>query len=627
MRLRYISIAALVSEAGGDPWGIDRSLQAGRPAQIAELAEAFHAAGRCTADAGAAFEHARTRFEAAWNHRNGDHPINASAQVQRVTRSLGAQSLQLPEIGADLETVAAGLAEAQRAAAAQIATLESQLKGLDDLIGQAMRMETATALDADDRGALDGFIHTCEDDAIRDTRAALGRLRSTRDGYSAALGDSRLALRTDGYDPTAIQALDAPEFPASPQEQEKIPSPDTRPEDVKRWWDSLSEQERDVLKAQHPPELGNLNGIPVDARGAINAAVMNDDLHLVEDAATRHGVSVGDVLGDPAGYGVSATAMVRYANACRARDGLAKSASAVDQWHHHPPVYLLRYQPDAFGGEGAAAIAIGNPDTAANTAVLVKGLSTGVREGTLANPDGVRLYEESARAGGDEPTAVVLWVGYDAPDTVWDPGLYEPNMARAGGQLLAADVNALGVTHAGAPTHMTVIGHSYGSTVVSDAAAAYGMHANDVVLVGSPGTDVAHSAADFDLAPGGHLYVGAASGDTVTWSPGEVRGPGLIGPALGGLGDDPAVDGFGSTRFKAENPDYTANPIYDHSHYFDDGSESLFSIADVVSGHGDALQHDGMTAHHRGEYGLPPGFDPEGLRGATTGHRHAAPAG
>src|SRR6516165_9781591 len=117
-----------------------------------------------------------------------------------------------------------------------------------------------------------------------------------------------------------------------------------------------------------------------------------------------------------------------------------------------------------------------------------------MREGTLANPDGVRLYQEVARADSGKQAAVVMWVGYDAPDTLFDPGLYEPNMARTGGQLLAADVNALAVTHQGAPTHMTVVGHSYGSTVVSDAAAVYGMRTNDVVLLGSPGTDRAHSA-------------------------------------------------------------------------------------------------------------------------------------
>jgi pimeloyl-ACP methyl ester carboxylesterase len=347
----------------------------------------------------------------------------------------------------------------------------------------------------------------------------------------------------------------------------------------------------------------------------------------VEDIAKNNGESVNDVLNDPGKYGLSPTAIMRYNNAVQTRNGLNTSSRAVDAWGRHPPVYLLKYQPKAFGGEGAGAIAIGNPDTAANTAVLVKGLGTGVREGTLSNPDGLRLYEESSRAEWGKETAVVMWVGYDAPNTVADPGLYEPNMARTGAQSLAADVNALPVTHLGAQSHMTVVGHSYGSTVVSDAAAAYGMHTDDVVLVGSPGTDLAHSAADFHLAPGGHLYVGAASGDAVTWSPGHVTGPGLIGPTLGGLGDDPAVDGFGSTRFDAENPRYTGNPIFDHSHYFDKGSESLFSMADVVSGHGDALQHDGMTAHHRGEYGLPEWVDPEAWRTATTGHTHSAPTG
>ncbi len=126
---------------------------------------------------------------------------------------------------------------------------------------------------------------------------------------------------------------------------------------------------------------------------------------------------------------------------------------------------------------------------------------------------------------------------------------------------------------------MTVVGHSYGSTTVSDAAAGFGMHADDVVLVGSPGTDMAHSASDFHLNPGGHLYVGDASGDAVSWF-----GERTIRTPFGGigLGDDPAIDGYGSVRFKAEVPGFTANPVGDHSHYFDTGSESLFSIGDVA---------------------------------------------
>ena len=61
-----------------------------------------------------------------------------------------------------------------------------------------------------------------------------------------------------------------------------------------------------------------------------------------------------------------------------------------------------------------------------------------------------------------------------------------------------------------------MIGHSYGSTTVADAFAGSGMRANDAVLIGSPGTDLARSAADFHRGGGG-LYVGAASTDPVSW--------------------------------------------------------------------------------------------------------------
>ena len=121
MQLRYISNSHLIAEAGGDPWAINESLQAGRPAQISDLAQAFHDAGRCTAESGSAFDEARRRFEASWDRVNGEHPINDRAEVQRTIQSLGAQSSQLPKIGVDLENIAAALAGAQRTGAGLIA--------------------------------------------------------------------------------------------------------------------------------------------------------------------------------------------------------------------------------------------------------------------------------------------------------------------------------------------------------------------------------------------------------------------------------------------------------------------------------------------------------------------------
>jgi hypothetical protein len=157
------------------------------------------------------------------------------------------------------------------------------------------------------------------------------------------------------------------------------------------------------------------------------------------------------------------------------------------------------------------------------------------------------------------------------------------------------------------------------------------MRADDVVLVGCPGTDLAKSAADFHLPPDGHLFVGSASTDFVTNLGREhLNVPGV------GLGTDPAMDGFGSTRFHAEVADWNINPINEHTSYFQKGSESLFSVADIVSGHGDALEHDGMTADHRVQPGLPfpipglpslPVIDPEMVRTSTNDHYHSGPGG
>ncbi|OBI42001.1 hypothetical protein [Mycobacterium colombiense] len=213
MQLQYLSIPALIGVADGNPWAINASLQAGSPSQISNLAEAFRRAGRCTKEANDAFEQARTRFEAAWNHQNGDHPITGSDEVQRVTKALGAQSLQIPKIGADLENIAATLAEAQKTAAGQIASLEAQLQNLDDLIGEADEMEDDEDLSQADFDALEAFIARCEDDAVADTKAALTQLQATRDGYAKSFQDAMGTLHADGYDSVGPPAAPAPAGP------------------------------------------------------------------------------------------------------------------------------------------------------------------------------------------------------------------------------------------------------------------------------------------------------------------------------------------------------------------------------------------------------------------------------
>ncbi|BBX06622.1 alpha/beta hydrolase [Mycolicibacterium aichiense] len=499
---------------------------------------------------------------------------------------------------------ALAVAQAAQKAAQDIEKVKIELRELkDDARGEGLDVDPAT--NSVVKGP--GFKGTAADLAskIADCQSRLNAILAEANGV-----DAELAAAINMADGT-LPIPDAQPTPPPPPES-------TPPEDVKKWWDSLTPEQQQAELRDNPPYMGNLNGIPVEARDVANQTAMRTDIENIEEAASRHGVSAQDVINDPFRYGCTPDDVTRYTNAVKVEQALED-----DQLATGAQTFLQVYQPTKFDGQGRAAIAIGNPDKAANTTVVVPGTSHSVTEGWLSASDATNLYNEAVKADPSRSASVVAWMGYDAPNSLTDPQVAQTSLAHQGGALLAADVNGLNVTHGPGPSHMTVMGHSYGSTTVADAAAGYGMHTNDAILIGSPGTDMAKSAADFHLAPGGHVFVGAASTDPVTQLGGlpQVHIPGT-GVNLA-LGTDPAVDGFGSTRFKAEVPGWTIN---DHSHYFQRGTESLFSMADIVSGHGDALALDGMTAPHRSDniltdIGVLPS-DPELFRAPTSGHYH-----
>lgn len=388
------------------------------------------------------------------------------------------------------------------------------------------------------------------------------------------------------------------------------------PVEVRDWWNSLSPADRDWVVAERPEMIGNLNGVPVKFRSRANELTMTNDVERVRNRAAVTGVTVEQVMADPDRFGLTPTDVVRYRNAVAVGEGLRRNRDKTDV-----DGFLYVYEPEAFDGQGRAAIAIGNPDEADNTAVVVPGTSHSVTEGWLSSDDALNVYDETSAADRGRSTAVVAWMGYDAPNSLFDPQVAQVGNARDGGRLLANDVNALETTNLGDP-HVTVIGHSYGSTTVADACAGYGLRADDVVLIGSPGTDLARNADDFNLAEGGHVFVGAASTDPITLLGGIAQAHVPWTGVTVGLGEDPAADIFGSTRFKAEIDGVTP-PWLDHSGYLVRGSESMFSIGDVASGHGDALERDGMTADHRFTIpGVDYEVDPELFRIPTGEHYH-----
>lgn len=584
MRLRYISIPAVIAFAGGDPWAIDRSLQAGSPLQISNLANAFHSAGRSTAEADTTFAQARSRFDAAWNHQDGDHPINDSAEVQRVTKSLGAQSVQLPKIGADLENIAASLAEAQKTAAGQIGTLEAQLKGLDDMIAEAVEIENEHPnLSAADRDALNAYINSLEDDAIRDTKAALGQLQATRDGYSNTLQNALGTLRSDGYDPAGIRAQEGPLSPAPPL-------PDD-PNQFAQVWNSLTQEQKDA-EYNRDHFIGNHGGMPFTDRDHYNR------MHL-DELQTANQADLDRLRAAHPDWAEGRTPFTKanefldwrrqWDAANRAHDGYAdvkKSLGAppgqvapggkVDP--RNPPKYL-----GIIDDKGHAAISINNPDTAKRDATFVPGTGQDTTRFSGSQDKSLRMYQaardaDARLAPGD--VSVTTWMGYDRPMDLFQAA--STSYAHNGAAALDDFQAGLRASHndalTGGPSINTVIGHSYGSTEVG--AAALGGHhldANNVIAVASPGVLTGH-AGDLNVDPGAHVYATKAQHD-------------IIGVATGWtLGPDPTGADFGATTFEAApGPSWPFGlpSVAAHSSYWDSGNPALDNMGRIIAGRTD----------------------------------------
>ena len=443
---------------------------------------------------------------------------------------------------------------------------------------------------------------------------------------------------------------------------------------VRALWATLTAVERERLLAGDPARWGATDGVPSRDRDLANRRLLDADLAagaaLLARAglppatspaqldAVLRGLSLeqrlrlsGGGLGlpwSPLGPG-SSTLPVGVQQALSVYAG-ALGASVALGLATGVPALLLLYVPRAFAHagrvDGRVAVAYGDPDTASDVAVCVPGLESSAAKLDQVGGDAVRLQREAQATDPTRSTSVVAWQGYDAPE--W-ASVVTQTRARAGGELLAADVAALVATHAGghaAPDpHLTVVGHSYGSTTTGLALQRSGLAAtvDDVALIGSPGVGGrATTVAQLGVAPG-HLYVGSASRDVIHLASGTT------------LGTDPLAPGVGAVRFAAESV-RRDDPglldglgVADHSRYYDPGSESLWSLGEIASGHGGDLAAQGMVVEApgrtrswtdpppfaRGLPGLPsppgvpaapPYVDPEADRAPTGGHVHRLPS-
>ena len=445
------------------------------------------------------------------------------------------------------------------------------------------RADGAPADEADELQHEAAALARRHDRIVADREAWLERVRADEDRVIAVLAsvDTRGEGRDARDDPGRVDVDGLRRQLASQGD----------PQSVNDWWLSLTDAQRAALAIAFPELVGNTNGIPTGDRDEANRSMLDRDeeylLHRQED---------GTLTDEEQAWLKRVTAT---------RDALALGQPPA---HTGTPIdtNLLVYLPHAFDGDGAAAVSYGDPDTADDTAVVVPGLTNDMSKIEAQGKDALNLVLSAQGKGED--IAAIAWMGYDAPsaaegitDELTDiAGVTGEDLAENGGHLLSDFVDGLRATYTGdnpsGQAHLTVIGHSYGSTTAAHAAAD-GLDEDSLVLIGSPGAGGGvHHVSGLD-APPGEVFVGSRENDFVTWLGGEIsvdvpvnlRGDTVHLGNLG-LGDDPSQASFGANRFDVSSDGTDTSwhledgeAILDrHTSYLDDGSASLENITNVV---------------------------------------------
>lgn len=387
----------------------------------------------------------------------------------------------------------------------------------------------------------------------------LVRKATEADGHTAdAL--RRLTAQATGFAPAA----DDPTVAASAQ---RIPTGGP-PAEVRAWWDSLSPADKESLLFSRASEIGGLDGIPASVRDRAKRSLLAEQHdRLTEERIRLQGKEtrtpdeqsrLDDINGKLAGI--------------EAIEKRLATPPSVAQ----PQAFLLKISAD---GNGRAIVAMGDPDTAANVATYVPGTGSRLAScaGELDRSD--RMAYAATRAGSPS-TSVITWVGYEAPQSIV-PEAAEEKYALGAEKDLQRFQDGLRATHEGAPSHNTVIGHSYGTTTVGFAARDGGLNADDVVFLASPGVGVnnvdgLHLTGVDPGQVGSHIHSATAEHD-------------IIRLADGSFGPAPIDAGFGGQTFSSapgtEGPWILGGLSGEaHSQYWDHGNVALDNMGLVIAG-------------------------------------------
>lgn len=355
-------------------------------------------------------------------------------------------------------------------------------------------------------------------------------------------------------------------YQTSENEEAQLPPPGSKPKQIAAWWGSLSDQQKKKLIEKYPEIIGNLDGVDIKTRDEVNRSLVDG---MLAEARDRERQTYDDLVH---------RGMTSHSYANR----YSKALDDVEDLKVLQEVLKDRERKllvcDRSGERLKVAIGIGDFNQAQHIGVFVPGKGTTVR-GSLLNyvtkSEGLNTTAQGLRKSS---YATVAWLGYDAPLSI--PNVANTHRANAGADRLVNFLEGLNATfeEKKKKVHLTLLGHSYGSTTSGIAASRVQPNVvDDLVLFGSPGSGV-QLGAEYRV-PEGHRWVSAVP---------------YYGDIVQGIGTDinfgrnptemPAFRHISGDATEGETYRTFTHPFGNHSTYLEGGTKTQKNMAEIVAG-------------------------------------------
>lgn len=283
---------------------------------------------------------------------------------------------------------------------------------------------------------------------------AVSKLTALSDSASANASLMRSLTRLT---PNELKALIEQDPELVQRFWEHPPSPDQ----VAKLWAGLPPEQQAAFKTAAPEVLGNLAGLPYAVRNQCNLIAYKD-------------------------------AKKRWADLTPEQQ---KVLSALGKVLARESASLVCFNLD--GSVPMVAVGYGNLDTADTVTWAAPGMNSDATDATESWSRAAKnLFQEQNQRDPSRSHGVVGWLGYDTPDLVT---VSDPALAQDGAWRFANELDGTHATRAGKLPQVSVVAHSYGTTMAANALTHTKYPVDSFTMLGSAGIDISTVHALTDL--------------------------------------------------------------------------------------------------------------------------------